>query len=170
MKHTHVENKEKLTIEMQEKAKKLYENHDALDEFFFYTLNNFSYRYFDTPSAKGESAYKTGQTYVVTSLETSLVEALRCQNKESKKQLIEFAKNCNIKENPCVQSILSSTLSNFTGASGDIVVTAELNWDFPTFSSNENKKIVKRVKHSFEDILELRNKYAKYLEDVCEIF
>ncbi|MGB0454414.1 MAG: hypothetical protein ACPGJV_11950 [Bacteriovoracaceae bacterium] len=162
--------KERLALENDSKQRERLSNLNAVEELLLYHLNNFAYRYFDSDE-KIEPLFKEQKIITVQFYETNLANALKTQDKELRKKLIEFAKSHSKKDNP---KILNEIEIDFRALSdsgdGEVIVKAQVNWDFPNFGSSSEKLIQKNQKAKFEDSLELRNKFPLLLEEACEVF
>jgi hypothetical protein len=166
-----VEDKEKLQLEMREKVLLAMAGAAGVIEHIEYTLNNFSYRYLESDST-GEltCSLKADDTYSVVGTEGNLGEALKTKNTVTRKGLIDLAKSFSKKDQPCVRYEIGVKVINIDSrGGGDFLAFAEVNWDFPDFNTegrvNRNEK-----KLSYEDAIDLRNNFARELDDLCEVF
>lgn len=155
---------DKLKSEMEAKVKESFE----LAPFFHHNLNNFAYRYFDLPSPSEELE---GNLFMVSGIETKLKNALKTEDSEIKAGVTELAKSVPFKDGPAVQYSLSIKVEDFDASrGGNVRVSSQVNWNFPSFETEKGKLKTKTENFKFEDILILRNKLAKILESACELF
>jgi hypothetical protein len=166
-----VEDKERLEKELKEKVLSNMNGVEELAEFFETQLGNFSYRYIESESTAGATANWTDEkTIMIEIKEHTLAHALKTDNPTTRAGLIELAKSFHKKDNPCVRYQLGVRLHNVNAqGGGEFEAFAETHWDFPSFENNELRN-QKSVKLSFEDALELRNNFARHLEEVCTVF
>lgn len=164
--------KEELLHQMEDKAREFYQSQHSLVNLIQETLKNFGYRYFESPTFSSYGVNLVGDDdYAYSGVETSLVEALKCSNRESKEKLIEFAKKADIKQEPSVKYTLGTKiLSLSSSGQGEVEAYSEINWDYPKFRAKEGSSILKVKVFSFDDPLIFRNQYALFLEDVSTIF
>ena len=158
------EQKDELRDKQENKAREFYKSSNSVVEMIEHTLANFGYRYFESDSFESFGVELKGDDHLeYRGRETSLVEALKCGNAETKKKLIEFAKNVDIKKKPSIEYILGSkVISLDSRGAGEIELYSEVNWDFPEFSRNSENKLTKTKRFLFDDPLVFRNEYALF--------
>lgn len=166
-----VEDKERLEQELKARVLSNMNGLQEIGGFFETTLSNFSYRYIESDSTgEGKPSWSDDKTLVIELKEHTLAHALKTENKTTRSGLIELAKSFHKKDNPCVRYQLGVKVSNVNNqGGGDFQIFAEVHWDFPQFE-NDEKRNFKTVSLSYEDALDLRNNFARHLEDVCVIF
>lgn len=167
-----LEDKERLEKEMREKALNALQDQDEVVRLISFNLKNFSYRYLESETTGEGMPLLQGENQVLIELkEPKLSQALKTQNAETRKGLIELAKSFSKKDQPEVCFRLGVEMENTNSqGGGDYMAFAEVNWDFPIFNGDTSKKNRKTFKRRYEDGLELRNDLAKILEEVCDIF
>jgi hypothetical protein len=158
--------KEELTNQMNDKNRELLLKSDGIASLFVHNLENFAGRYLET-SQDQEIKYQTdGTNYWVESLEPNIVEALKWDNPELKEKLINLCKKF-----PGVQSKeikIKLVIATKMASQTEVVCYASVICFTP--NENENITLSKETSLSFDDPIELRNKHALLLEEVCEIF
>ncbi len=156
-------NKEELQKEINDKVRESFKSDDSLGELVIFTLENFSYRYLETKNQKSlKPKMIADHTWIVESYESELTEALKASNPQTKAKLIELAKLHAKKDGAEVCNKIQIMLFD-----NKVECLCSVNW------KTENQIVlVQEFKSSlqFEDVLELRNKLAKVLEEACEIF
>lgn len=166
-----LEDKERLEKELKEKVLKNMNGLEELGDFFETQLGNFSYRYIESDSTgPAKPTWADDKTIVVELKEHTLANALKTDNPKTRAGLIELAKSFHKKDNPCVRYQLGVRIQDVNNqGGGSFEVFAIANWDFPSFE-DAAKSNEARLKLSFEDALELRNNFARHLEEVCTVF
>jgi len=166
-----LEDKEKLQLEMREKVIQEMAGSVGVIEHFEFTLNNFSYRYLESETTGAvRCSLKESDVYSVATNEPSLAEALKTQNKKTRKGLIELAKSFSKKDKPEVHYEIGVQIINIeSNGGGDFLAFAKVSWDFPHFKDPE-KENKKELKVSYEDAIDLRNNFARELDDLCDVF
>src|SRR5690606_31705964 len=124
---------------------------------------NFAYRYLESKNSKDlKSKAIESHKWRVEGFESELIEALKAQNPETKKILIEKATLHAKKDGASVYPWLEISVRNDTA-----VCSAGVDWE----SDGERQNLVKAEERlKFEDVLELRNRLAKVLETACGVF
>ena len=156
-------NKEELQKEVDQKARASIQSDDGLDHLVRTTLDNFSYRFLETKNNKDlKSSLVAEQTWRVESCESELLEALKAQNPQTKKLLIQKAKDHARKDGASVILGLEIKIKDTLA-----LCKASVAWN------SDNKEVIiaeNQTKLEFEDLLDLRNRLAKVLEDACGVF
>ena len=166
------ENYEELKNEMESKVKEQLTTGDSFYDFIIFTLNNFVYRYMESPSTgKIVVDVHDNKKFLAVGVETQIMEALKAINPETKKGIIELAKAHAKKVGPQVQYILGCEVLDWVprSESGKVRVWANVSWDFPNFQNKENANTLEKT-IEFDDIMVFRKQLALMLEDVCEVF
>ena len=65
---------------------------------------------------------------------------------------------------------IGTELKRFGSESGEVKAWAQINWDWPRFHKKSDCISKKEVSFKFDEMIELRNNYARLLEEVCEVF
>ena len=134
-----------------------------MEELICFTLENFSYRYLETKNLKDlKPSLVSNNTWRIEGSESDLVEALKAANPQTKKKLIDEAKSHARKDGAIVTNWMEIQLD-----SNKVKCRAGVDWKTDSTNVKINHK---ESSLSFDDVLELRNKLAKILEDVCEVF
>ena len=157
--------KEDLSKKMREKVEAEL-NTDGPGSVLIHNLENFAYRYLETSKNKNIRCKVEENLYWVESVEPDILECLKWNNKEVKSELIALCKNFPGQESKKIQVKLrlETKIKN-----NKAISLAEINWDFPNFVSKENC-LVKQNVHEFEDLLDLRNRHAAWLEELTDLF
>ncbi|TNF29024.1 MAG: hypothetical protein EP319_07830 [Deltaproteobacteria bacterium] len=158
--------KEELMLQMNEKNRELLVNSDGIGSLFVYNLENFAGRYLETSQDREIKCQFDGTNYWVESIEPNILEALKWQNLELKEKLIGLCKKFpghQSKEIKTKLQLTSKMLSeNKVECTSNIFISTPI--------ENENLSLSKKTQMTFDDPIELRNKHALLLEEVCEIF
>ncbi len=156
-------NKDQLQEEVDAKARAGVQGEAGLDELIRFTLDNFAYRYLETKNVKDLHAHATGtHTWRVEARESQLQEALKAQNPDTKKALIERARQHARKDGASVTSWIEVQIEKQTA-----IVVAGVDWS----SDGRGETIAhKQSRLNFEDVLVLRNRLAATLEEACGVF
>lgn len=158
--------KEELTEQMNLKNRKLLLEPDGMESLFIYNLEQFAYRYLETSKSKDIKCQFEKNRFWVESIEPNIVEALKLAGPELKKKLIELCKKHPGNESKDIQ--IRAVLETKAVESSKNECKAIVYWKLP--SEDEKQFLERSVEFSFEDPIELRNKHAALLEQVCEIF
>lgn len=158
-----LEQKDDLEREMRSKVLSELRGDHALAELILFTLRNFAYRYMESSTTGTlEPRIEEGRIFVVQATETNTMEALKASDQKTKNALIEKAK-AKGKEGIVVDYSLSiRMLSTDQQGGGIFALQANISCDGVI-----NKK---EATCEYEDVIDIRNKLAKDLEDICTIF
>lgn len=162
-----VDSEEQKRREQQKQAelRKRLEHPDALDELVLYTLNNFSYRYFDdAPKAE----IRGPGHYCIEHIEVGIKEAIKSSNPVLRAGLKKLVMEVPKSEGPTVMRRLS--VEHQEGQPQVTKVRALISWGHPDHCLVEGSFIEDISEIRSEDFLELRNSLAFHLEKVCELF
>lgn len=159
--------KEELEQEIYAKNRKALESNDAISALMSHNLENFAYRYLETDSSKDIKCQYDGTTYWVESFEEDIYTALKWDNPVLKPKLIEVCKQYPGQKSKEIK--IKLLLGTTFKSDKEITCFAMINWNFPSFEHSE-KEICRIKSFNFDDPIELRNKHALLLEEVCEIF
>ncbi|WP_412470249.1 MULTISPECIES: hypothetical protein [unclassified Halobacteriovorax] len=158
--------KEKLTEEMNSKNREWLIESDGVSALFIHNLENFAYRYLETSTDKGIKCVVDGELYQVKSTEPSIIEALKWDNPELKKSLIDLCKKYPGKASKELRVNLSLETKMLGEHKNECY--AHITCLLP---NGENLILFeKTTSMSFDDPIELRNKHAALLEEVSVIF
>jgi hypothetical protein len=158
--------KEELTEQMNLKNRELLSKPDGLASLFIFNLENFSYRYLETSLVKGIKCQLDANRFWVESVEPNIALALKWTNPKLKSLLINLCKKYPGSQSKEIK--IKMLLETRTIDDHKIECSARLLWQLP--SGSEEVGVEKTVEFSFDDPIELRNKHANLLEEVCQIF
>lgn len=141
---------------------------DFLEHYILETLNSFAFRYFENP----QEAQKKSQTILaVGAFETGIKEAIKIKNDELRVGLGELVKKYSKDQGPTVYRELSVELDRDQGSKkGIAIVRARISWGHPDHLFSKGTFVEKKSTFEFEDEIHLRNKLARDLDLVCELF
>ena len=165
-----VEDKERLEAELKSRVLQTMNGLEELGEFFKVTLKNFGYRYIESEST-GEVIpfWADKKTLLIEVKEGQLANALKTDNPNTRKGLIDLAKSFSKKDKPEVRYQLGVKILNVNSqGGGEFQVFAETHGDLPNCQDSEKKNSLSRD-IVYEDSLDLRNNFARILEDVCGV-
>ena len=165
----------KLEEEMKNKVLEHFSDQKDILDYLEFTLNNFSYRYLESESTgklkvnwiinEGSSSGKLE----VVALEGQLAESLKTKNKETRKGIIELAKNSKKSDNPKVKYRLGISWDDLEEGDINFLAYAAVNWGFPNYRDDEGLFNYKQKKFHYDDPYSMRNHFPRELEEVCEI-
>ncbi|WP_419172600.1 hypothetical protein [Halobacteriovorax sp.] len=158
--------KEKLTEEMNAKNRDWLIESGGISSLFIHNLENFAYRYLETSVDKGIKCFIDGDLYRVSSTEPSIIEALKWENPQLKKSLIDLCKKFPGKASQELRVKLNIETKMIGEHKNEC--SASIKCLLPSGESSTLSE--KTASMTFEDPIELRNKHAALLEDVCTIF
>lgn len=139
-----------------------------LNRYILTTLDSFAYRYFDVPSAAKQIS---NDVMIVQSLEQGIKEAIKLKNPELRAGITELVKRVSKAEGPTILRELRVTLNKLSGHhNGSALVSARISFGHPKHIFSPGTFVEKVSVCQFEDELQLRNRLARDIEKVCEIF
>ena len=166
-----LEDKERLERELKERVMGNLQSREEIGNLIKFTLKNFSYRYIESDTTGDGEPIERENSILIELKEPTLSQALKTQNKETRKGLIELAKSFSKKDNPTVCYRIGVELTHLNNqGGGDYRVFSEVNWDFPNFDPQSSKRNILTEKVSYDNGFDLRNDLARVLEEVCEVF
>ena len=161
-----------LRQQIEQKALSNYKTLEDLKNYLKYTMSNFAYRYIQSDfSGDVEIIEENDKIISASAKDNRMVDCLKVSNKAAKQGIMELARKIPKKDSPTVFYQISCKILEFDeGFEGSVLISAKINWNFPTHDSNKTDEVKKEVKYSFDDPLDMRNILPKHFEDVCEIF
>lgn len=97
-------------------------------------------------------------------------EAFKSQDAAIKEGVKNLAKSVPKEKSPRVQYSLKTIIDSAQGDQGNILIEAEVNWDFPDFSETTKNRRIKKVTFSYNDPNIFRKELALKYEEACELF
>ena len=123
------------------------------------TLETFGHRYFDHPSTVASPRYGV---ISVEAVEIGIKDAIK--NPAIKSQLLELIKTLGKDEKPKIIRSLEVDLNNYDR--GVVACQATISFGYP----EADQTVCKKQNLEFAEALEYRNRLARVLEEVCELF
>lgn len=166
----HVDQKEKEVLQKQaeEKAQERFQSRDVFDEFIQYTLDNFSYRYFMDPPPKTEQI--DALTYRVRQDNVPVKEGLTSQYSKIKEGTKELVKKHSPRNGASLACEIRVRLEHKDpDKPGEAHLACIVSWDYPEHSLEVNC-FKNEFLYEYDEAIELRNKLAYHLENLCDIF
>lgn len=167
----HVDSKEKeiLQKQAQEKAQERFQSRDIFDEFIHYTLNNFAYRYFEE-NPPPESEQIDALTYRVRQNNVPVKEGLTSQNVKIKEGTKELVKKHSPRDGAALAYEIGVRLEHKEPEKpGRAHLSCMVSWGYPEHNF-EAHCFKNEFLYEYDEIIELRNKLAFHLENLCGIF
>lgn len=163
------EEKEVLQKQAEQKAQQRFQSGDFFDDFIHHTLNNFSYRYFtDDPAPESEQI--DALTYRVCQNNIPVKEGLTSRNPKIKEGTKELVKNHSPREGASLLYEIRIKLEHkLPEKPGVAHLACIISWDYPEHGLEENC-LKNEFIYEYDEAIELRNKLAYHLENLCEIF
>lgn len=165
-----------ITMDSEQKIKNHLESvgHDldswsGVSALIRYNLSNFCYRYISTEADPEPKVQELAfGIFAGESVETNLVSGLKLGGSELKNDLIQMAKR--VGKGATIGQRLVVEVKNYRErAPLDLIIRAQISWGHPDHSYEHNYR--ERVqKIHFSEALELRNKLALALEEICAFF
>jgi|GEM_PF-3834094 hypothetical protein len=161
--------KEKLQKQAEQEVQERFQSSDFFDDFILYTLNNFSHRYFaSTPAPKSEQI--DALTYRVQQREVPVKEGLTSQNTKIKQGTKEMVKKYSPRDGASLLYEMRVGLEHKDPQKpGVAYLTCIVSWDHPEHGLKQNC-FKNEFLYEYSEAIELRNKLAYHLENLCEIF
>lgn len=138
----------------------------ALEELALYTLNQFAYRYFDSPEPAEVIQTNGPFIFSVRALETGIKEAIKISNPKLREGLKQLVQAFPPKEVTVARLLLIEVSDR---ERGEVTVRSRVSFDHPDHRCSE-RCIEKKAQYQFGEFIELRNHLARLLEDVSELF
>lgn len=162
---------ERFEKEMRERVMENMKGLEAQTEFFSFTLKNFAYRYFESETTGPCEVISPKEMVIaVTATEPHLATALKTPNKTTRQGLIDLAKSFTKKEAPAPRYTLGVRIKSHNNeGGGEFSLFSEVQWDFPQYEDKSKANSLEKV-FRYEDAMDLRNNFARHLEEVCEVF
>lgn len=160
-----------LKKELDEKIHNLFKNNKAYLDYILQTKSNFLYRYLETSTDKNIPIdFINSNTFIGKSYESNMGHAFKTQDDMIKEGVKNLAKSTPKEKAPRVQYSLKTVVENVQGDQGNIIIEAQVNWDFPDFSEETKNKKIKKVAFSYNDPNIFRKELALKYEEACELF
>ncbi len=145
------------------------DSHEGLAALICHNLSNFAYRYISTAaSASPEAREIENGFFIAESIEGDLVKGLKLGNDEVRPKLIAMAraegKNATIGQRLVVDIGSVDPRRPFSAK-----ISAQISWDHPEHRYRI-RYAERSVKVDYEDALDMRNRLALALEEVCAFF
>ncbi len=161
---------DKQIMERMEKVRADFGDATKLLHYIFETMDNFYYRYLETAENKNlHTTELSPHIFGAMSFESNMVDALKIKNPKAKPGIMELAKSIPKAQKPMVRYSLSTEVKELQTDNGDLVIRAEISWDFPQFEDS-SKRTMKEVKFKYSDLGQFRKELALKLEEASEIF
>ena len=158
-----LEDKEKLEEQMRNKVLGEMSSQSSFADLVLFTLDNFTHRYFKTGTSNIDGPkIIDGRTFIVKSTELDAKEALGAMNSETKSFLIGLAKSAGKKEIQVSSTLSLRILDQNDDGGGVFLVSSEVEFCGKILKKEETCEL--------DDIIDVRNKLAFYLEKACELF
>lgn len=156
--------------ERQEKIRADFGDGAKLLHYIFETMDNFYYRYLETAENKNLHTQELEpRIFGAQSFESNMVDALKIKNPKAKPGIMDLAKSIPKAQKPLVRYTLATEVKELETDSGDLMIRAEISWDFPEFKDSV-KRTLKEVKFKYSDLNQFRKEFALKLEEASEIF
>ncbi len=130
------------------------------------TMDNFAHRYLVTSSGDPVDTMVPNPGFLAAeSEEKNIEEAKKTTNQTVLKAITE-------KRPQSLRYILMCSVSDFIEGkgSGTLDIVGVVHWGGPEFLPASPDQDMRKVQFKFEDILDFRNNFAKYLEEACKVF
>lgn len=144
------------------------ESWEGVKALVIHNLSNFAHRFISTENDPAPIVDAYDQTFSAQSIEKNLVVALKIGGAELKHELIAMAREQGKDATVGTRIVIEIKDFNPRGAIC-CVLRAGISWDHPNHSYEKNFK-EKVLKVNFEGPLEMRNKLALALDQICAFF
>lgn len=152
-------NDEELVKKHQEIVRQQISAPDWTQRVAIKTLEIFGHRYFDHPGAVASPRYGV---ISVESVEVGIKDAIK--NPALRAQLVDLIKTLGKDEKPQIIRSLEVDLNNYDR--GVVLCQATISFGYP----EADQMVSKKQSLEFAEALEYRNRLARVLEEVCELF
>lgn len=161
---------EDIKKEHEEKIRAAFAGDEGMALFMEQTLESFAHRYLASSLTPRPLVERQCHALLVTSLETSMVEALKISDAAAKEGIKDLARRIPRAEQPAVQYSLKTEWEVLDSGKGKLKLRAEVNWDFPNFQKNGPQLRAVESVFQWRELGEFRKGYPLALEKVCELF
>ena len=145
------------------------ESQQGIAALICHNLTNFAYRYISTAHDPAPVASALSEEcFIVESIETDLVSGLKLGGSELKEPLIAMAKSVG-KGATIGQRLVVETKDYEPNRSFRATLRAQVSWDHPHHDYREKYK-ERVLSIDYEDALDMRNRLALGLEEICAFF
>lgn len=144
------------------------ESWEGVQALVIHNLSNFAYRFISTENDPAPKIEVKDQSFSARSIERNLVAALKIGGAELKNDLITMAREKGKDATVGTRIVVEIKDFNPRGAIS-CVLRAGISWDHPEHSYQKNFK-EKTLKVTFEEPLDMRNKLALALDQICAYF
>lgn len=154
-----LKNKDQLAREMREKVQGIVD----LDKLIVFTLDNFSYRYLESSSTGEIKTTALGNgAFALKGIETSQ-DILKTWENDSVRKVLDIKKP---------ESVMLGVFCQVHNQSKGMLIEVNcfLNWNTPNFEMTPGRFLSINKSMEFEDLIDLRNRFANFLEPAFEIF
>ncbi|MBL7664626.1 MAG: hypothetical protein JNM93_05790 [Bacteriovoracaceae bacterium] len=156
-----MENKKELAQQLHHQVVQTLGTKEGLHKYITQTLKSFAYRYLPHET---EVQAPMPDLLLCQAFEADASKAAQCQDSKAAAAIKQL-------KPPSVMSLIMVNTKEFKGdKKGSIEIVSVIHWGAPDFQPNSPKQKVKKVIFNFNDVMEFRNDFANYLEQVCEIF
>ena len=162
---------EEIKRQQEEKIRAAYGDSEHLIKFLTDTMDNFAYRYISTTkTANPRVAINDSKTLVVMSYEDSMVNALKIENATAKEGIKDLARRVPKAQAPTVQYVISCHPQTLESDAGKLVLTARVNWNYPSHEVNKEAQVEKSQTLTWNDLQDFRKGFPLAMQDVCDLF
>ncbi len=145
------------------------DSREGLEALIRHNLSNFAYRYISTKNTEAPEVITLSDgVFAVSSVEDDLLLGLKLGGEQTKKQLIAMArekgKGATVGQRLLVDVSHVDPKRSFTAR-----ICAQISWDSPNHRY-EDQFAERVLKVDYEDALDMRNRLALALEEVCAFF
>lgn len=160
---------ENIKREWEEKIRTSFGDAGQLSKFMTETLENFAYRYISTAKDSTPRVVLTGETLTITTLEDSMVNALKISHSVAKEGIKELAKRVPKAQGPTVQYQLLCQIQKLKPDDGKLVLSARVSWDFPNHADRSARSEVSKT-FTWNDLQIFRKGFPLAVQEVCDLF
>ena len=162
---------ENIKREWEDKIRASYAGSDQLLKFMTETMENFAYRYISTSKSASPKVVATSETTLsVTTLEDSMVNALKTANPAAKVGITELARRVPKAQAPSVQYRLSCQIHTLKPDQGKLILSAQINWNFPTHEAASEQQVTAYKTFTWDDLQVFRKGFPLAVQEVADLF
>ncbi len=137
---------------------------EGLHKYIATTLNNFIHRYIKTDyTPEVELQIPQNGFFLAEGEERDMLKVALTENQNILKAISQ-------NDISAIRYILMVSVAEFNGKAGKINLVAVAHWGAPDFLPQSPKQDIKKLLYTFNDVMDFRNNFAKYIEEVCEVF
>ena len=165
-----MQDNQKQIQDWQTKVRQSLGDESKLLHYLFETMDNFYYRYLETSENQNlKTSELADHLWGARSFESNMGNAFKTSLKDVKAGITDLARRIPRDQKPSVRYSLMAKVHELTPEHGQLVISSEINWDFPIFE-DPSMRLTKTINFKYDDLAQFRKELALKLEEACTLF